>query len=58
MAQVLQVEGPGSQLLPVHPLEGHDAVEVPAHLGPKGPIRSDEQGSGHNMLVQIKHRQR
>lgn len=32
VAQVLQVEGPGAELLPVHPLEGHDAVQVAPHL--------------------------
>lgn len=30
--QVLQVEGPGPELLPVDPLKGHDAVQVAAHL--------------------------
>lgn len=30
--QVLQVESPGAELLPVHPLEGHDAVQVSPHL--------------------------
>lgn len=32
VAQVLQVQSPGAELLPVHPLEGHDAVQVAAHL--------------------------
>lgn len=32
VAQVLQVQSPGAELLPVDPLEGHDAVQVPAHL--------------------------
>lgn len=32
MAQVLQIQSPGAQLLPVHPLEGHDAVQVATHL--------------------------
>lgn len=32
--QVFQVQRPRAQLLPVHPLEGHDAVQVPAHLRP------------------------
>ncbi|KAA8589735.1 hypothetical protein FQN60_013100 [Etheostoma spectabile] len=27
VAQVLQVQSPGAELLPVHPLEGHDAVQ-------------------------------
>ena len=28
VSQVLQVEGPGAELLPVDPLKGHDAVQV------------------------------
>lgn len=30
--QVLQVESPGAELLPIHSLEGHDAVQVSPHL--------------------------
>lgn len=32
MSQVLQVEGPGSEFLPVDPLKGHDAVQVATQL--------------------------
>lgn len=36
VSQVLQVEGPGAELLPVDPLEGHDAVQVATQLRAKG----------------------
>lgn len=32
VAQVLQIQSPGAELLPVHSLEGHDAVQVATHL--------------------------
>lgn len=32
VSQVLQVQSPGAQFLPVDPLEGHDAVQVSTHL--------------------------
>lgn len=36
VSQVLQVEGPGAELLPVDPLKGHDAVQVATQLWSKG----------------------
>lgn len=35
VSQVLQVEGPGAELLPVDPLKGHDAVQVATQLWAK-----------------------
>ena len=51
VAQVLQIHCPGSELLPVHPLERHDAVQVAAHLR----ARESLLVLSHTCLVEGQH---